>query len=118
MSTEIKLPKLTYSDLLVHLGRTAGAVSRTVWKDGIDIEQPSHGIVALCEAYARAAVEDDRKGRVPMTKQQRDAMFAEVQRRANQLMDDGRYSFGGWFPIAVELIEAHYGIRPAGGEHG
>lgn len=47
---------------------------------------------------------------VPMTRQQTDAMFEEVQRRANQLADEGRYTFGGWFPIAVELIEAHHGI--------
>lgn len=78
-----------------------------------------HRLLRACRAVAEpdaTRVEADR--REPMTKQQREAMFAEVQRRANHLTDDGRYSFGGWFPIAVDLIESHHGIRPAGGAYG
>lgn len=33
-------------------------------------------------------------------------LYQEVQRRAAQLDAAGQYSFGGWFPIAVELVEA------------
>jgi len=107
MSTEFKLPPLPAPTL--ESTQCDSTMRYTTLRSYSELDM---------EAYARAAVEADRKGRVPMTKQQRDAMFAEVQRRANQLTDDGRYSFGGWFPIAVDLIESHHGIRPAGGEHG
>lgn len=50
---EAALPDVNYSMLVKHLGTNgANLLSRTFWKDGIDLEVPCEGIQTLCKEYA------------------------------------------------------------------
>jgi hypothetical protein len=54
---EVALPEVNYAMLAKHLGPNgANMLSRTVWKDGIDIEVPIEGIQTLVNHYATAAI--------------------------------------------------------------
>lgn len=64
--TDDGLPPLKRELVFQHLGaeRTAHVLS-VVWKDGIDLLMPTPQLVALCEAYARLAIAQDRARPVP-----------------------------------------------------
>lgn len=61
---------------------------------------------------------EEGKARMPLDAVKRDEIYREVQRQVSQLEADDRYSFAGWFPIAVKLIEQAHGIRLDGGREG
>lgn len=71
--TDDGLPPLKRELVFQHLGaeRTAHVLS-VVWKDGIDLLMPTPQLVALCEAYARLAIAQDR-ARMGNAKEQYDA---------------------------------------------
>jgi len=52
---------VTYDELVKHLGPvSANMLCRTVWKDGIDIEESCPGIKALVTHYATEAIAAER----------------------------------------------------------
>ena len=46
----------------------------------------------------------------PLTKDQIAALLPLIKAEVDTLSDEGRYTFAGWLPIAVRLIEKHHGI--------
>lgn len=53
--------EVTYAELAKHLGPNgANMLSRTVWKDGIDIEVPIIGIQSLVNYYVDASLAAER----------------------------------------------------------
>ena len=42
----------------------------------------------------------------PLTLAQIQTLYQQVQAEVAKLEDEGRYTFAGWFPVAVRLIEA------------
>lgn len=58
-----ELPEITYSLLRQHLGPVdADRLCGTIWKDGIDIEEPRAGVQSLLRAYALAALAQSGQG--------------------------------------------------------
>lgn len=93
-------------------------VHRLAWINAVNASPSPLGREAGSSDHL-AACDGDRV-QVPLTDAQIQPIYQQVQAEVAKLEDEGRYTFAGWFPVAVRLIEAAHGINPgsATGEDG
>jgi hypothetical protein len=64
----------------------------------------------LTQAQVRELFASPPRGMTPLTEERKREIYQQVQTEVAQLEEEGRYTFAGWFPVAVRLIEAAHGI--------